>query len=621
MLEFEKWEQAFVRIPSSLQEAFGSYLANSKGEKYLSIMKLLSLVDYDLTNSENLLRILLSNSEENIETCMKTFFSLEGDLDCLRSSIHLFSAILPESLHQLLKESEADIVFLLSLVRHTKNSSELEQMAVFIQTISPSFFIHLIKLCNELKSEHCRLCRLRRLNDLEGRMHRTELKDINVSPKAHESSDSKIWQAPDSKDFVFKFILDKGAVIDASIFYHSSSVNMVQICDTCLGEVYAAIVSAGRREEIHHLNAQERHAAVQRMRQNERNIAYLMKTLSNERLKRRAKEMITELLKRKRRSDSHLLRQRKENEISANKARAFEENAIIKTKLLQDSSDYVHKWRAADAVSTGKCLQRKQELAALNHHPFYGDLDGRRHKEPIREHDLSCRLVAYDLTPEGYSIPVTPASAAAVFGTAVFETRVDRDELTALREANLATMKEYEMRLQEKNRLKMEAQLHEREFALSYVQNRLDCFERKEQRILFERQLKEADRITARKAEKAARREARLRANEEWESDRMVCEDMRAAQLRYDWSEHQRQKAALFSMRKQEHIQCLVDRFWGFDLAERLRREEEIKRKQYYDNLVERLRVTCVQVKIIKPSIREVKERVFRDRLSGRVLS
>jgi hypothetical protein len=153
-----------------------------------------------------------------------------------------------------------------------------------------------------------------------------------------------------------------------------------------------------------------------------------------------------------------------------------------------------------------------------------------------------------------------------------------------------------------------------------YVEEKSQVYAMRSHRRKMDTLIEEERRAEQRRHEKAHRYAERLRGCEEKERVLMSQEDGRSLRLREYHLELQCELSELTNMRKQEHVQTMVDAFWGIDLAERLRREEEERRRRAYEALVEDLRVTCVKVKIVRPTEVEAKKRVYRDRITGEVL-
>lgn len=101
----------------------------------------------------------------------------------------------------------------------------------------------------------------------------------------------------------------------------------------------------------------------------------------------------------------------------------------------------------------------------------------------------------------------------------------------------------------------------------------------------------------------------------------MAIDDEHAHKRRfYVWEQEQifRERTDMF---EEELDQTEEDRFWGIDNWNYAQRLELERKAALYSAEVERMRVLLVKSKIIKPELQEVKDKVYRDRLTGKVLS
>jgi hypothetical protein len=101
----------------------------------------------------------------------------------------------------------------------------------------------------------------------------------------------------------------------------------------------------------------------------------------------------------------------------------------------------------------------------------------------------------------------------------------------------------------------------------------------------------------------------------------MTIDDEHAHKRRfYVWEQKQifRERTDMF---EEEMDQTEEDRYWGIDNWNQRRREELERKAALYAAEVETMRVLLVKAKIIKPELQEVKDKVYRDRITGKVLS
>lgn len=170
-------------------------------------------------------------------------------------------------------------------------------------------------------------------------------------------------------------------------------------------------------------------------------------------------------------------------------------------------------------------------------------------------------------------------------------------------------------------RHKQEAILKVNDECRQYVNDRFAQITRQQRRLQRTLEVEEANRVAKRQADRDARRAARIAGYEREERRLMTIEDDLSYRRRfYEW-EVACEAAERERMFNEECDQCEVDRYWGIDLAEQLRLEEEERQRRLFEGRVEAMRVKCVNIQIIRPYVHEARNKVFRDRRTGKVLT
>lgn len=112
-------------------------------------------------------------------------------------------------------------------------------------------------------------------------------------------------------------------------------------------------------------------------------------------------------------------------------------------------------------------------------------------------------------------------------------------------------------------------------------------------------QLREVDRVERRKDDRLRRREARFQKYLEAECQHMMHEDWRSYQLRdYLWqcANEEREREGMFNA---ELDQTEVDSFWGLDIFERKKNEEELRLRKLYEIKVREMNTLLVRTSAI----------------------
>ena len=589
------------RLPPPLQPLYASFLPSVGIELRLAVLRFLHVWSFDPSTCSTFLDVSRRIAPKI------TLLSLIGILESFDHDPSIFlkflSALNEENLMAILsKEHSKDCQLIQTLFQFLSESQRL-LLIHHINTFDLNEFLSQLYDVQVNKRIKCSLCRLKRLRALEDRLLHNEVPDAvmpvpGTLPMYSPNYDA--WKNPDYSDFSVKYVVgDRRDIEDASVYYNSSLIDFTIICDSCLHYVYEAICTRGRHVEFYHLEPEHRTAIRQQLRSDEVNLTFLLEKLSKERLKRRAREFCVEAVLQMQRG---LKEERDERDLKEKNRLLAEEEQRLQSErheVIGKSSQTLEKWRMQEERSLAAQLKKRAALAAMTYHPSFGGRDMECHMSASREHPLSWRLSHFERGAQ-IDTPLSAEAATDVFGTAKYIPSINLKDLSGWKETMQTAMVEHEAREAERQRLHRSEELATYERHVSYVDERLQSLERRSHRKRMDGLITEEQRLASRHRDKANRRLARLRAAELRESELMGREDDRSCQLRRYHLEQRREEHELGLMRRQEKAQTRVDRFWGIDEAERVRRDEERRRRLAYEALVDKYRELCVMAKITR---------------------
>lgn len=210
-------------------------------------------------------------------------------------------------------------------------------------------------------AKHCRLCRVRRMNELETRLlNEGTSKPGEQIPKAMLRvsgclpiySKAQVWSAQDEK--MFRFDVEKG-----KIYFRKELVDLVRICEKCLQDVHeCAANDTNRYDPLHSIDAKERKEVYASLRAQEQLHAELICKITFERINRRCREWSLRALETQR--HGHRLEQDERDRIEAQRVQKESQE-----KLRLESEEIVRKALTIDTKILAED-RRKDLIRYLN---------------------------------------------------------------------------------------------------------------------------------------------------------------------------------------------------------------------------------------------------------------
>ena len=191
--------------------------------------------------------------------------------------IRVVSSIDPYFSEELVTQISVGEIHKLFDVAQFLDETEINDMIAIIHKLSFRELLHMLDHCNEPMAKHCRLCRVKRIHELEFRLNEGQVpKDIPQVPGNLPLYHSpEVWQADDVQGYTFD--IEKGLV-----FYFKQLVDMVRICDKCLVDVNRAASCDTRWEEFNHVPVDDRKTVLAELRERERSRSDLVTKLSHQ---------------------------------------------------------------------------------------------------------------------------------------------------------------------------------------------------------------------------------------------------------------------------------------------------------------------------------------------------
>lgn len=605
--ELSVWETKITCIPEDLQQPFLKVMEHYSTMQKIAIYKLLSLMEWAPKVCSAMYDFLCLVPMDKVDWLTSTLnrFNLEGKL---QFTFVFFSRMETRRLREVFYELPDELLDSAVNLGRFLSPSDLDLFMGFVNGLGVRVVLQTIDECDEPMIKHCRLCRTRRIFNLENRLqHDLVPKNIiRVTGAIAIYEKNETWTHAAENDFTFDHAAGR-------IFWNKVPVDMMRICDKCLNDALRAATTDCTDVSIYHVIGDERKPMLAELRAKEQQLGLLVTNIASERVRRRTKEFAVKSLETQRRGE------RMERE-AAEKA-AFE--AVRRAKREMDEAEYTRtikgamavddKWVAENLRSEEKVLGKKVHLAAMNYH------NGFSQAEPAPktlEHPHSWRHAHY--LPDG--TPVSPEGAKQRFGILDIPPDAQFDQLHDWKEQTKLNHAAHERRVAELARRRREAELKELADHKEYVDKRIKRLQRKEENTARILELEEQARQDKRKADKHARflmRCAKMEANERF---LMEVEDDHSLRRRFFEWEQWREDVEREALWYEEMEQCGVDRFWGLDLEALNRQQERDKWIAWYDARTHKLREQLILTKQLRPFKIEAKMRLYKDPRTGEVL-
>ena len=502
--ELMQWEKCIVEVPECFRQGYLDTMLEYSTMRKISVYKLLALLEWNSKSAEDLLALLQIVPMERLDYFMAVLNKYNGE-GKLAFSFRFFCVFEKHVVLEILYELPEDQLDRAINMGRFLEPVPLNLFVDFINQLGVKEVLQLITECDEPMVKHCRLCRSRRVFNLENRLIHDQVPKgmIRVTGALAIYEKTEMWSRSDEMNFTFDHA--KGL-----IFWNKVPVDMMRICDKCLSDALRAATTDCTDVSIHHLLADERKPMLAELRRREQLVGELVVNMAKERVRRRAKEFAMQSLETQRRG----LRLERE----AEEARVL---AMVKeAKRVRDEEEYRttmkasmavdQKWVNETLVSENKVLGKKVHLAAMNYHIGFTQENPAAN---TREHPYSWTHAHFG--PDG--TPLSPEGALQRYGTYEITPDDRFDLLHDWKNKMVLGHERYEKRMADFEAKKREAELQEFANQKEYVDKRIKRLKRKEENVARILELEEQARVDKRKADKHARfmlRMAKIEANE-----------------------------------------------------------------------------------------------------------
>lgn len=634
--ELERWETRITEIPDiSLQDAFLETMGAYSTMRKIGVYKLLALFNWDLKTCDSFNKLLQRVPLDRVDWLIQVMNEYHGE-GKLSFSFSFFSLMEQHVLTEIFYVFSREALDRAINIGRFLDTEALSFFVYYINELGVKEVLQIISDCDEPMVKHCRLCRTRRVFNLENRLVHAQVPKgmIRVTGCLAIYDKSEVWSRADEMNFTFDHA--KGI-----IYWNKVVVDMMRICDKCLADSLRAACSDCTDVSFHHLDVEQRKPMLAELRRREQLIGELMYNLAEERVRRRVKEFAVKSLETQRRG-LRLERDAEEARMMAALKESKRESDEAAYRVTMKAAMAVNeKWINETLVSENKVLGKKVHLASMNYHP------GFTRENPATttlEHPHSWKHAHF--TPDG--TPLSPEGALQRYGTYVIATEDRFDQLHEWRNNMTEGQARFEKRLADLAANKREAELKEFADNKEFVDKRLKRLKRKEENVARILELEEQARIDKRKADKLARmllRVAKIEANERF---LMEIEDDHSLKRRFYevsdrpcytplyiffelsnsyhpfnyprqfecWREDTEREAMWF----EEMEQCSVDNFWGLDHEAALKMAEKEKWIAWYNARVQATREKLIMSRQIRPFRIEAALKLYRDPITKKVL-
>lgn len=583
MLEMEKLEELeeWARVgnasmPAVVKEDLVGLIESFPGLQRIAIYVLLDSFYWDLATLQQFVTVM-----QHVEQILKmpTILFLES---LIPSNLHhialqLFSQLTGAAVMDFVSSLQQPQGYELVDVAKYLSPRELQFMAEQLEALGAAAMSSMLA---ELKlsptwCKHCELCRTKRIHHLEFRMVHGQVPPDTLPIPAllgqYEKPD--LWAPADGRNYSFDASLGR-------IYWHKYPVELVHICDKCIGEVHESVSRIHCHAEVYHIEPVKRSQMIKQLHKDSDALAVIIEKISHTRALRRLKEFTTRALGAWQHGKSDEVRAQADKAKLAAQLKEKEDKRTARMRLIEGSLAVDQRWKTIDRQSDMKALSKRMNYALVQKHMGFDD---RKPAPKLRKHAKSWRLKDFD--DDG--LPISEDAARKMFGHEVVEeVHDDRPELGMWRAIADEKANIYQQR---RDKVKAEARAEEvRKFEQlkDYVRERIVILDRHQKQMERVAEQAEADRIAQRTAEKAMRRAQRFARYLEEERQRMGEEDRRSGEMRFLWYEGAREHQERLLMWEEETEQCESDRFWGLDYYENMMRREELRLRQFYEERV-----------------------------------
>jgi hypothetical protein len=608
ILDLEVWETRAALIPDKLKQPLSALLLPYSTMQRIAIYKFLALFEWSEKDCQAMHDLLILTPADKVDwlTDKLNLYREQGHLNFTFKFFCMFEEKVLREIYYVLP---ADLLDRAINMGRFLEPTDLDIFAYFINELGVKETLFTISECDEPFVKHCRLCRSRRVFNLENRLLQDQVPRgmIRVTGALAIYDKSEVWSRAD--EMLFKFDHAKGAV-----FFNGAAVDMMRICSKCLDDVLRAATTDCTDVAIHHLLAEERKPMLAELRRREQLVGDLVVNMAHERVRRRVRDFGIKSLETQRRG----LRLEREAEEARVVARLKE------AKRLADEEQYRvtmagamavdQKWVDETLRAENKVLGKKVHLASMNYHPGF---TAETPASTRREHPHSWKPAHFELD----GTPVSAEGALARYRTA-YKIKPDErlEELQDWKAQMLVNHEQHERRVAELAARRREADLKELADQREYVDKRIKRLKRKEENTARILEIEEQARIDKRAADKQARmllRVAKMEANERF---LMEIDDDLSLKRRFYEFELWREDVERENMWYEEAEQCGVDRFWGLDHEAALKQAEREKWVAWYDARVQKTRDKLIMSKQIRPFKIEAKLKMYIDPRTGEVI-
>ena len=605
----EKWEKSMDLIPEEVRSDYVEILSTYSTFLKIEVFKFLALMDWNVHDCKSLYRILdvgRSIPHERIGWLFKKLAQYE-EAGYMRPIFVFFGKLEGKVLLELFGISEDELAEMIELARFLP-PLERDLMTRFVYELSITEVLEIKKECDEPTIKACRLCRLRRVHNLELRMRHDQIppKMIRVTGALPIYEKAEVWTADDENDFTFDST--RGV-----IYWQNNVVDLVKICNQCLLDCHGAATNSGRFDEFHHIEGADKKQAIKDLKDREVHLGELVGNIARERVKRRVKEWAQRSLSNQR------MGQRLEKEAREKEQRDAENERMRAKKeqdfqnMLQEAGSVDTKWRTENRVRESKDLKIREHIASLDYMVAYD----RDNPAPItREDPLSWQHAHY--LPDG--TPVSTQGAVERFGTHIIKPETQQRKLQTWRKHAIEMHEEHLRRKADFKERERAAELEEFGMRVQYVQKRIQRLERNKEVLGRTLELEEQARVDKRKADRAARAAIRFAKQEALERCAMEVEDDLSGKRRFFEWEYEQVAREREGMWYEEREQRSVDNFWGLEVE--ALRLQSIREKfiDFYDKRTAKMRTELIYTKQLRPFVIEAARKEYRNPFTGEVL-
>lgn len=235
--EAERLEKNLELIPEGIRGPLGEVLRSFSGFQKISAYKFMDLLHYDEDELSRLSNLFTNVPNKHIDIFFNYLFQSSLPYISFRMIATMTQDCLDELFSTVSMTTFEDYVQLMRF----QSKEEIENFAYFVNQLSWKEAVSLLKRCENPMEKHCRLCRSKRIRNLEFHIQHDLVPDKLPPILGTLSLYDKFERFQCEENRGYSFDYQRGVV-----YFRGAVVDFISICSNCIVDVTEAISSVNR---------------------------------------------------------------------------------------------------------------------------------------------------------------------------------------------------------------------------------------------------------------------------------------------------------------------------------------------------------------------------------------